>query len=61
LTLVKYHVLELKSMTSVLETKRSNNKSIKWWCYWWIPWIQNLVFIGRSHQELEASSLLLTI
>jgi len=26
LTLVKYHVLELKNMTSVLETKRSNNK-----------------------------------
>jgi len=37
LTLVKYHVLELKNMTSVLETKRSNNKSTKCWYYWWIP------------------------
>ena len=29
MTLVKYHVLDLKSMTSVWETKRSNNKKYK--------------------------------
>jgi len=37
LTLVKYHVLESKSLTSVLKTKRYNNKSKKCWGYWWIP------------------------
>jgi len=59
LTLVQYHVVELKTIASAWEIECSNNNRIKCWYYWWIPQNSKFVFIKQSHEETYYNGLFL--